>query len=203
MRHVRIGPMDVQVGGIRVPTCAVKIVKDRLDKCSLFHAVLEYKWAYTGHMALKRANVGLLVFGDLYVEERTGVIEFAGMTVEGISHLIRALRDICTGLDILEASLVAQPPDKLKPDMEMLKKNRALLQEGLDIEVAMSVDKNALRSVGAHCAYCGMTDEDKLFRCSRCKSVYYCSKDHQLLHKADHRKKCKKIAALRETQQRK
>jgi hypothetical protein len=126
------------------------------------------------------------------------MIETTAMTAERATSLIRELRHICLGLDIQEASLEAQPMNKLKPDLKMLEKNRALLADGLHLEVKASVDKKVNKEIGRHCAFCGTSEQDKLAHCKGCKSVYYCCREHQRAHRPDHRAECKKIAALRE-----
>lgn len=53
---------------------------------------------------------------------------------------------------------------------------------------------NGCRSISSGCAVCG--NSDKLLRCSKCRNILYCSRDHQRLDWERHRKPCKKQAAL-------
>jgi hypothetical protein len=49
---------------------------------------------------------------------------------------------------------------------------------------------------GKKCQVCSKEEsgEVKLFKCSRCKSVLYCGRDHQKQHYPQHKKHCKSIA---------
>lgn len=46
------------------------------------------------------------------------------------------------------------------------------------------------------CAVCANTDLNQLSRCSQCKSVKYCCKDHQIKGWKKHKKVCKKLAKM-------
>tara|TARA_Y100000385_G_C12986319_1_gene590789 strand:- start:128 stop:667 length:540 start_codon:yes stop_codon:yes gene_type:complete len=41
------------------------------------------------------------------------------------------------------------------------------------------------------CLFCGIADENKLLKCSKCIGAYYCSKECQKLHYKDHKVNCK------------
>ena len=48
------------------------------------------------------------------------------------------------------------------------------------------------------CVICGK--KDRVLQCSRCKKVFYCSKEHQQLDWKSHKVSCKKLATLPDTQ---
>lgn len=57
--------------------------------------------------------------------------------------------------------------------------------------------KNFQKAWGTHCAFCGRVEDKggpKMQFCSRCKCMYYCSRDCQAKHwKAGHKKTCKPL----------
>jgi putative hemolysin len=83
-----------------------------------------------------------------------------------------------------------------KPDMDILEQNRALLQNELGLPVEASIDKKANVTIGKKCAYCGKDGgQKKLSKCSDCKSIYYCTVEHQRKHWKAHRPECRRIVS--------
>lgn len=192
-QHLRVGFQDIGCLRIRVAMSSVAHLKVRMDECPAFHTVLPKKYIFWGCTVLNMQDIGVMTFGDITLHSESGILEAEVLTAGRLFALILELKTvILDGISIVDASIDMQPAPYTKPDPIMLEKNRELLQADLDFEVKVTVDKKVNSEFQIHCAYCGLDEEEegvKLMRCP-CKRVYYCSKDHQRHHWADHKRKC-------------
>mmetsp|Transcript_20114 Transcript_20114/g.26101 ORF Transcript_20114/g.26101 Transcript_20114/m.26101 type:complete len:412 (+) Transcript_20114:79-1314(+) len=83
------------------------------------------------------------------------------------------------------------PPFLLEVETEKLSPEEVKLHSS-----DTSVDEDC-QDVEPKCTYCG-TKNVKLFKCSRCRCVTYCNKEHQKAHWKDHKKNCKLLAESKE-----
>jgi hypothetical protein len=64
--------------------------------------------------------------------------------------------------------------------------------------VSSNVARGPRGSLKHRCAHCGTGDTDRpLLICTGCKAVRYCTKDHQVEHRAQHKTACSKIKTCR------
>ena len=81
----------------------------------------------------------------------------------------------------------------MKTNMEILEKNKILLQSGWDkVEVTTSVNKTQYEECRVMCGYCGATyrrNGAELMRCA-CRAAYYCCEEHQQSHWNHHKGTC-------------
>ena len=85
-----------------------------------------------------------------------------------------------------------EPSYKTRVDPVAFEKNKALLQQGLAIEIRASINKEGNSGMGVYCRFCGVGEEEtasRLLVCA-CKSAFYCCKEHQRQHWRDHKEQC-------------
>lgn len=187
----QLGYWDVAGVEITVPANMVAVVKERMDNSTLCHAVFEYSWLYLGFAPLEILLQGVMIFGELSLDPKTGIFRGEAQTAGSLEHLIRQMKHICFGMRVMSATLEARPFYKMKPDKEALGRNHALLKDGWnEVDVELIVDKETNAPIGRSCGFCHESENEKLSRCA-CKSTFYCSKDCQLNHWRDHKKACK------------
>lgn len=189
-KSIRLGFHDLGHVEISVPLDFVATVKQRMDECVLFHAVTPYKWLYLGYVPICFPGLGLWTFGDVALDETTGVFMADAMTANRLRNLIIEMKHVCMDIPVQSAKLEAQPSYKMKPDKEALESNFNLLKEGWDdIEVTLSVDKVVNKVMGKRCGYCGEREGSKLQKCA-CGVAFYCGVDCQRKHWKEHKRVC-------------
>jgi len=196
-KYLRVGYQDVGVVRLTIPTKYVPLVKSRMDNEEIFHAVKRNKWIYFGYIPIRMAQLGIMTMGDIELFPG-GIFEGTAMTSGRLTNLIREMKRVCTDIPVTNAEIQMQPSHKLKPDKEALRRNRELLQEGLDLKVSRSIDKKENAPMRKRCAYCSKSESDDnvvLGGCP-CKMAYYCrDTDHQKLDWPNHKKACKQARA--------
>jgi MYND finger len=174
----------------------IPVAKKCLDDMPQFHAISEYEWYYLGLPASYLRIYGVMVFGEVKLNPSSGLLEGKCRSPRRMTVLLHELKEVCDGLKVVSASLESQPLHKVKPNMEMLAKNRALLQIGLRHEVVTAdVNKREFEGYRVRCGYCGATERNNgadLMRCA-CKAAYYCCTEHQKSHWVDHKATCVEI----------
>jgi hypothetical protein len=179
---IRLGLWDVAGVEITVPANLVAVVKERMDNLNYFHAILEYGWLYLGFTYITLPLQSIMTFGEVSLDPTTGVFRGEALTARSLEHLIRWMKQLCSGMPVISAKLEARPLYKMKPDKEALGRNHALLQDGWsEVDVELIVDKETNARIGRSCGFCGESENEKLSRCA-CKSAFYCSKDCQRKH---------------------
>mmetsp|Transcript_7999 Transcript_7999/g.9216 ORF Transcript_7999/g.9216 Transcript_7999/m.9216 type:complete len:746 (+) Transcript_7999:145-2382(+) len=205
--YVQIGYTDMGMVRLEIPINLVNLVKARMDNAPFFHAILDYKWIYTGYWPLQLHYMGIMTFGDVELFPETGIFQGDAMTARRLSALIREMKYVCTGVPIMDATIEMQPSHKMKADEEMLKRNQELLEEGLEkhlISAKTMINKKIHEGIRKQCAYCGVSEQDardetvELSKCP-CKLVYFCSVDHQKAHWPNHKMECKRARANMKT----
>ena len=114
-----------------------------------------------------------------------------------------------TGATEFDLAAIVNSPDarKFLPDSflqkfkEMQATCKAAIPKGKDQSKQVKANQQSMREKikraeekGKVCAWCGIKGiGSQLKKCSRCKMVYYCSKEHQVAAWKRHKKECKKI----------
>jgi hypothetical protein len=176
----------------RISSDSIELVKKRLDRMDC-HAVTPSQWFYKGCFPVVMHGIGLLAFRDIDLDIHKCSLPVSGLTAQRLSAMICLMKDVCTGIRVVDASIEAEPYQGTKPDPLMLTKNRDFLVEGLDLE---SPDPLTIKKKSFTCAYWGTNDQRKLSRCA-CKKVHYCSKEHQRKHWKDHKPECSAVPKSR------
>ena len=96
MPHIRIGYQDIGTVRLRVDPRITSIIKQRIDSCDLFHAVLPHKWLFWGYCPCKLGGMGIMSFGDVTLDPETGWLEVNAMTSGRLGALIKELKHFCT-----------------------------------------------------------------------------------------------------------
>lgn len=182
--YVRIAEKEASFIKVNVSRIYVSTIKGRLDTSKIFHATEPRKWDYFGYYPIFLGDYGIMVFGGVVLEE-TGLLTFEGVTAEQAETLVIELGRVCNGIPAECASVTYMPPCNKKPNEQVMEKTAALIYDNFGVNATSRTDKLFL----AVCAYCGSGEEEELDRCS-CKTVRYCSEEHQKLHWELHKQVC-------------
>jgi hypothetical protein len=131
------------------------------------------------------------------------VFEHYRQAIEGLSRHLGADHPLTLGakqaLAVAQQALAAKQPP---PDVQLAgsaSKGRAAAGTAVASEQTASQTTHGSRGV-PNCAFCNQPAQAgmKLFKCSACKSVRYCSKECQAQHwkAGGHKQECKRLAAI-------